>query len=190
MKVLILCEESQVVAKEFRKLAHEAYSCDLEKCSGGHPEWHIQKDAFVALDLMSWDIVIMHPPCTHTALCGNRWYWKSPLRAAGIKFCKDLWEKACKVCECVVLEQPKTIMQSFIGPKTQVVHPYQYGHGETKETWLWIKGLKDLVPTDEVEGRENRIWKMPPSKNRSKLRSKTYPGIGKAMAEQWGGIAE
>ena len=189
MKILVGCEESQAVTKEFRALGHEAYSCDIEPCSGGHPEWHIQQDAFVAIESRVWDIIILHPPCTYTALCGNRWYYKSPLRKEGSDFCKSIWDKACSVCGKVALEQPKTIMQRFISPKTQVIHPHQFGHGETKETWLWLKGLKGLIPTDEVEGRENKIWKMPPSKDRLKLRSKTYPGIAKAMAAQWGGVA-
>lgn len=186
MKVLIGFEESQAIAKEFRKLGHEAYSCDLQECSGGHPEWHLQMDIFQALRLKKWDLVILHPPCTYTALCGNRWYWDSLLRIEGISLCKKAWEVACDVCDKVVLEQPKTIMQKYIGKKSQVIHPWQFGHGETKETWLWIKGLPLLNPTNVVEGRENRIWKMPPSKERSKLRSKTYPGIAKAIAEQYG----
>jgi len=187
MKVLVGCEESQEVTKAFRELGHEAYSCDLQDCSGGYPEWHLKEDIFEILDLMLWDIIILHPPCRYTALCGNRWYAGNSLRLKGASFCSTIWHKACFVCSKVALEQPKTIMQRFIGPKTQIIHPYQFGHGETKETWLWLKGLPELTPTNEVDGRENRIWKMPPSKDRSKLRSKTYPGIAKAMAEQWGG---
>jgi len=186
MKVLIGFEESQAVCKAFRKLGHEAYSCDLQQCSGGHPEWHIKNDIFTAIRSEIWDLIILHPPCTYTALCGNRWYYNSPLRVKGARLCLCAWEDACKVCEKVVLEQPKTMMQMFLGPKKQVIHPWQFGHGETKETWLWIKGLPLLEPTDIVEGRENRIWKMAPSKDRSKLRSKTYPGIAAAMASQWG----
>lgn len=152
----------------------------------GHPEWHITGDAYKAILSKQWDIIILHPPCTYTALCGNRWYWNSPLRQDGINLCKGLWEAACSVCDCVVLEQPKTIMQRYIGPISQKIHPWQFGHGETKETWLWIKGLPLLESTEIVPGRENKIWKMPPSKDRQKLRSKTYPGIAKAMATQWG----
>lgn len=100
-----------------------------------------------------------------------------------------MWELACKVSDRVALEQPKTVMQRHIGKKSQIIHPWEYGHGETKETWLWLKGLPKLKPTNIVEGRENRIWKMPPSEDRGKLRSKTYSGISCAMAQQWGGIS-
>lgn len=186
MKVLIGFEESQAVCKAFRKLGHEAFSCDLQEFSGGHPEWHIHCDIFEAIQSKKWDLIILHPPCTYTALCGNRWYYNSPLRKQGAELCLGAWQAAYNVCDRVVLEQPKTIMGKYLGPKSQVIHPWQFGHGETKETWLWIKGLPLLEPTDIVEGRENRIWKMPPSKDRGKLRSKTYPGIAEAMASQWG----
>lgn len=185
MKILVGFEESQAVCKAFREKGHEAYSCDIKKCSGGYPEYHLQMDIFKAIRLKKWDIVILHAPCTFTALCGNRWYYNSPLRLEGVKLCKDSWDAACKVCEKVALEQPKTIMQRFIGERTQVIHPWQFGHGETKETWLWLKGLPKLIPTNIVDGRENKVWKMSPSCDRSTLRSKTYPGIAKAMAEQW-----
>lgn len=190
LNILVGCEESQAVCIEFRKLGHNAFSCDTELCSGGHPEWHLQMDVFEAIHLRKWDIIILHPPCTYTALCGNRWYWNSSLRTKSIDFCKRVWESACSVCDHVALEQPKTIMQRYIGKRTQTIHPWQYGHGETKETWIWLKGLQPLKPTDIVEDRENRIWKMPPSPDRAKLRSKTFPGIAKAMAEQWSNIIQ
>jgi len=139
---------------------------------------------------MSCDLIIMHPPCTYTALSGNRWYWNSDKRIKGATFCKQLWLLACKKCSKVALEQPKTIMQKYIGKRSQIIHPWQFGHGETKETWLWLHGLPLLEPTNIADGRENRIWKMPPSKDRSKLRSKTYPGIAEAMAFQWACIKE
>ncbi len=106
----------------------------------------------------------------------------------GIKLCKNSWDASYLVCDHVVLEQPKTIMQRYIGKKSQVIHPWQFGHGETKETWLWLKGLPLLKSTNIVEGRENKIWKMPPSKDRQKLRSKTYPGIAAAFAMQYGSV--
>lgn len=176
------------MAKAFRAKGHEAYSCDIQKCSGGRPEWHLHMDVFDSFDYFGtkWDLIILHPPCTFTAICGNRWYWDSPERIEGIELCKNAWEVACEASDKVALEQPKTIMQRFIGPKSQVIHPWQFGHGETKETWLWLRGLYELEPTNIADGRENRIWKMPPSKDRQKLRSKTYPGIAQAMAEQWG----
>jgi len=186
MNVLIGFEESQEVCKSFRQNGHEAYSCDIQEYSGGHPLWHLKMDIFTALYLMRWDLIILHPPCTYTALCGNRWYYNSPLRIEGINLCRDVWITARSICNMVALEQPKTIMQRYIGKKSQVIHPWQFGHGETKETWLWLYGLPLLKPTDIVSGREHRIWKMCPHIDRSKLRSKTYPGIARAMADQWG----
>jgi hypothetical protein len=158
MKILIACEESQAVCKEFRAMGHEAFSCDILPCSGGHPEWHLLMDAFEAIKLQKWDIIILHPPCTYTALSGNRRYYNSPLRLAGADFCEKLWNAARKVCAKVALEQPKTIMQKYIGPRTQVIQPWQFGHGETKETWLWLEGLPQLMPTNIVEGRRQLIW--------------------------------
>lgn len=183
--VLVGFEESQAITIELRKLGVNAFSCDLQSSSGGFPEYHLQMDIFEAIHSRKWNMIILHPPCTFTALCGNRWYYDSPLRIEGIELCKKAWEEACNVCDFVALEQPKTIMQRYIGKKSQVIHPWQFGHGETKETWLWLKNLPKLEPTNIVDGRENRIWKMPPSKDRQKLRSKTYPGIAKAIAEQW-----
>lgn len=185
MLTLIAFEESQTVTIAMRNAGHEAYSCDIVPCSGGFPQYHIQGDALEAIRSRKWDLIILHPPCTYTALCGNRWYHNSPLRADGVRLCKAAWDLACSVCDRVALEQPKTIMQRYIGPKSQVIHPWQFGHGETKETWVWLKGLPLLTPADIVEGRANLIWKMPPSADRGKLRSKTYQGIAKAMTEQW-----
>jgi hypothetical protein len=186
MNVLIGFEESQAVCISFRKNGHEAYSCDKKDCSGGHPEWHLQMDIFKALYIKKWDLIILHPPCTYTAVCGNRWYWNSNLRISGIALCNNSFKIAKILCNKVALEQPKTIMQRYIGKKSQVIQPWQFGHGETKETWLWLHNLPLLQPTNIVEGREHRIWKMPPSEDRAELRSKTFPGIAKAMADQWG----
>jgi hypothetical protein len=183
--VLVGFEESQAITNELRAKGVNAFSCDLQDCSGGNPKFHLKMDIFQAINLRKWDMIILHPPCTHTALCGNRWYWNKQERIDGIELCKKAWEAAINVCDKVALEQPKTIMQKYIGQKSQVIHPWQFGHGETKETWLWLKGLPPLKPTNIVDGRENRIWKMPPSKDRQKLRSKTYPGIAKAISEQW-----
>jgi len=183
--ILIGFEESQAITRELRFRGYNAFSCDLQDCSGSMPEFHLKMDIFKAINLRKWDMIILHPPCTYTALCGNRWYWNSELRTEGIELCKNAWNEACKVCDYVGLEQPKTIMQRYIGKRSQTIHPWQFGHGETKETWLWLKNLPELKPTNIVEGRENLIWKMPPSKDRQKLRSKTYPGIAQAIAEQW-----
>jgi hypothetical protein len=193
INILIGFEESQEICIQFRELGFNAYSCDTQISSGGHPEWHLKIDIFEAIKLKEWDLIILHPPCTYTALCGNRWYHDSPLRKEGIKLCQDSWEAALKVCERVVLEQPKTIMQNYIGIKSQVIHPYMFGHKEYKETWLWIRGLPGLVETNNVlrwmlaDDRKNyeKVFRMPPGKDRSKLRSKTYRGIAMAMATQW-----
>lgn len=193
---LVGFEESQEVTMALREQGVEAYSCDLQDCSGGHPEWHLKMDIFQAIRSRKWNLIILHPPCTFTALCGNRWYYNSHKRIEGAKLCKDSWDAANDACECVVLEQPKTIMQKYIGQKSQVIHPYQFGHKEYKETWLWIRGLPGLVPTNNVlkwmlaDDRKEyeKIFRMPPGKDRQKLRSKTYKGIAKAMADQWGGL--
>lgn len=186
MNILVGFEESQEVTEAFIKLGHNAMSCDKEY-PGAKGLPHYQGD-FFDLNHSCFDLIILHPPCTYTALCGNRWYWESHLRQEGIELCKRAWEAACQNSKRVALEQPKTIMQRYIGKRSQVIHPWQFGHGETKETWLWLKGLPELIPTNEVDGRENRIWKMTPSPDRQRERSRTYPGIAKAMAEQWGNL--
>jgi hypothetical protein len=184
MNVIVGFEESQIVTAAFIAAGHNAMSCDIDY-PGAKGLPHYQGD-FFDLDLSRFDLAIIHPPCTYTALCGNRWYWNSPLRPEGIDLCKRAWEKACKYCKYVVLEQPKTIMQKYIGKRSQVIHPWQFGHGETKETWLWLKDLPLLIPTNEVNGREHRIWKMAPGPDRQRERSRTFPGIAKAFAMQYG----
>lgn len=187
MKVLVACEESQEVCKAFRDKGHEAYSCDLLPCSGGHPEWHIQENA-LQVGQQKWDMIIAFPPCTHLAVSGARWFKDKKLdgrQNEAIYFFTNLW---ILVNECGrgCLENPIGIMSRLIRKPDQIIQPWQFGHGETKATCLWLKGLPLLKPTEIVEGREQRIWKMAPSKDRAKLRSKTFPGIAKAMAEQWG----
>lgn len=185
LDVLVGCEESQEVAAAFIALGHSAMSCDLyHPGAKGLP--HYQGDVRDAIVMKRWDIIILHPPCTFTSISGNRWYWNSPLRIEGAEFCRDVWELAKNNCKHVALEQPKTIMQRWIGKKSQVIHPWQFGHGETKETWLWEYNLPPLFPTDIVSGRDHRIHEMPPSDDRQKERSKTYPGIAAAFAKQWG----
>jgi hypothetical protein len=199
-RVLVACEESQEVTKAFRKRGHEAYSCDLQDCSGGHPEWHIKDSIFHVLHrplyTIGLDILIAHPPCTYLANSGVRWlYNKDGSRN------KERWDKMengalffkallNSNCGCICIENP--IMHkhalAIIGTKpTQIIQPWQFGHGETKATCLWLIGLPKLKPTNIVEGREQKIWRMAPSPERAKLRSKTYPGIAEAMADQWGG---
>ena len=185
MKVLIACEESQAVCKEFRARGHEAYSCDIISCSGGHPEWHLQVDALELLK-MQWDLIIAHPPCTDLASSGARWFAekrKDGRQQAAIDFFMRF-----VYCDCprIAIENPVGIMSTVYRKPDQIIQPWQYGHGEVKTTCLWLKGLKLLEPTNIVDGREQKCWKMGPSVDRAKLRSKTYAGIARAMAEQWG----
>lgn len=128
MKILVACEESQEVTKAFRAKGHEAWSNDIQECSGGHPEWHIQEDCRKAIITNDWDMIIIHTPCTYTAICGNRWYANTLKRIEGISLTKEVYEMAKKVCKKVVLEQPKTIMQKYIGKRSQKIQPWQFGH--------------------------------------------------------------
>lgn len=183
-KILIACEESQAVTKAFRKLGFEAYSCDIVDESGGHPEWHIKGDVLEQLD-KNWDAVIAFPPCTHLSVSGARWFKEKQAdgrQQAAIKFFLAFTNLKTKF---VAIENPISIMSSHYKKPTQIIQPWQYGHGETKSTCLWLKDLPKLEPTNIVEGREQRVWKLPPSKDRAKLRSKTYQGIADAMAKQW-----
>lgn len=202
MKVLIACEESQEVCKAFRELGHEAYSCDIEPSSGGHPEWHIQGDILNVIDvnkrghfvseaetqiyIEKWDLMIAHPPCTHLSVSGARWF-KEKQRDGRQQSAIDFFMKMINApIDKIVVENPISIMSTKHRKPDQIIQPWQFGHGETKATCLWLKNLPKLKPTNIVEGRENRIWKLPPSKDRAKLRSKTYEGIAKAFAQQWG----
>jgi hypothetical protein len=183
--VLIACEESQVVTIEMRKLGIEAYSCDTEPCSGLYPEWHIQEDV-TSLFGQKWNMIITFPPCTHLASSGARWFkekQKDGRQQKAIDFFMQFTEINCKY---IAIENPIGIMSTIWRKPDQIIQPWQFGHGETKSTCLWLKNLPLLSSTNEVDGREQRIWKMPPSKKRAELRSKTYPGIAKAMAQQWG----
>jgi hypothetical protein len=185
MKILIACEESQAVCKEFRKIGHEAYSCDILPCSGGYPEWHIQGDVLEQLD-KGWNMMIAFPPCTHLASSGARWFKEKQedgRQQDAIGFFMKLVNASI---DKIAIENPIGIMSTAFRKPDQIIQPWMFGHGETKATCIWLKGLPLLKSTNIVEGRENKIWRMPPSPDRGKLRSKTYPGIAKAMAEQWG----
>lgn len=192
MRVLVACEESQTVALEFRRLGHEAYSCDLVECGGGHDLMHIRADALQMLKLR-WDLVIAHPPCTDLAVSGARWFEEKRedgRQQASIDFFMAF---ASARCEHVAIENPVCIMSSLWRKPDQIVQPWQFGNPESKRTCLWLKGLPKLVETDNVYGdmmqlpkaERERIWRMPPSPDRAKLRSRTYPGIAHAMAIQW-----
>lgn len=185
MKVLIACEESQAVCIEFRKLGHEAFSCDVQPCSGNHPEWHIRDDIFNVIN-QGWDIMIAFPPCTHLAVSGARYFEekrRDGRQKEGIEFFLKLADSNIPK---IAIENPIGIMSTLYRKPDQIIQPWMFGHGETKATCLWLKGLPKLQPTEIVSGREQIIWKMPPSPERAKLRSKTYQGIAKQMAKQWG----
>ena len=185
MKVLIACEESQAVCIEFRILGHEAYSCDILSCSGGHPEWHIQGDVLEQLD-KGWDMMIAFPPCTHLAVSGARWFPEKRAdgrQQEGIDFFMAMINAPI---DKIVVENPVGIMSTIYRKPDCIIQPWQFGHGETKSTCLWLKNLPILQPANIVDGREDKVWRMAPGPERAKLRSKTYPGIAAAMATQWG----
>jgi len=191
MNVLLACEESQTVCKEFRRLGVDAYSCDILPCSGGHPEWHIQGDVIDFLnnppgywESVKWDIIIAFPPCTDLCSSGARWFKEKRAdgrQQASIDFFMSFVGRAPRVA----IENPIGIMSTQYCKPSQIIQPWQFGCGETKATCLWLENLPLLKPTDIVNGREQRIHKLAPSINRSKERSKTYKGIATAMATQW-----
>lgn len=204
MKILVACEESQAVTKELRALGHEAYSCDIEPCSGGHPEWHLQQDVIPLLE-EKWDMIIAFPPCTYLTVTGNRWFNVERYGEKAIQRQKDR-EDAIKFfmafanadCEKIAIENPIGCMSTEFRKPNQIIHPYMFGDAERKATCLWLKGLPELVPTNVVEPRVIKYkngkgtdspWHMEtmglPSKERAKMRSKTFSGIAKAMATQW-----
>lgn len=203
MKILVACEESQAVTIEFRKLGHEAYSCDLYECSGGHPEWHIQGDVLPLLK-QEWDMIIAFPPCTYLTVTGNRWFNIERYGEKAIQRYKDkeeainfFMEFANADCPKIAIENPVGAMSTAYKKPTQIIQPYMFGDAERKTTCLWLKGLPNLIPTDIVkpelytykDGRTDGMWHVKtiglPAEERSRLRSKTFPGIAKAMAEQW-----
>lgn len=201
MKVLIACEESQAITKEFRKLGHEAYSCDLIPCSGGHPEWHIQADALEEAYSGKYDLMVAHPPCTYLAVSGNRWLynkdgskneqrWENRLKA--LFFVKQLMDAPIKH---IAIENPISVISSQIRKPNQIVQPYMFGDKASKTTCLWTKNLPLLTPTKIVGKGERVVLKSGKSlpkwysntsiKDRGKLRSKTFPGMAKAIATQY-----
>lgn len=195
MKILIACEESQRVCTEFRKRGHEAYSCDIVECTGGHPKWHIKDD--VLKHLSGWDMIIAFPPCTHLCVAGQRWFKegkKDPkLRDDASEFFMKI---ANAECDRIAIENPVGVMSSRYRKPDQIIQPWMFGDTDNKKTCLWLKGLPKLVPTDIVpeEKRTDNNWKAVFNGKQYRwndpivavLRSKTYPGIARAMAEQWG----
>ena len=220
MKVLIACEESQEVCKAFRAKGHEAYSCDIQEPSGGHPEWHILGDALKAVEAREvatmdgtmhevgkWDLLIAHPPCTYLTVTGNRWFNVERYGDAALNRLANRHEAVNFFMDFALSDVPKIAIENPVGHMStawrkpdQIIHPYLFGDPARKATCLWLKGLPKLTPTDMVEpviihykngnGADNP-WHMEtmnlPPKERAKARSKTFPGIAKAMAEQWGG---
>ena len=223
LKVLVACEESQAVCKAFRALGHEAYSCDIQECSGGHPEWHIQGDCLPLLNGDcefwtrdkdgrgvgwhkidgEWDLIIAHPPCTYLTLAGNKWFKpefaeRFPERRKQREDAVAFFMRFANAnCDHIAVENPVGVMSSRYRKPDQYIEPYYFGDAEKKKTGLWLKGLPKLQPTNIVEpviihcasGANEPRWHMEtmklPKEERSKARSKTFPGIAKAMAEQW-----
>ena len=210
MNVLIACEESQEVCKAFRARGHRAFSCDIQECSGGHPEWHIQGDCLPLLNGnvtfltqggvqetidSKWDLIIAHPPCTKTSNAGAKHLWRGhklniPRYYEGM--CGKALFMAIWMADCdkVVIENPIPSAIFEFPPHTQAIQPYEHGHPVSKKTLLWLRGVQPLVPTNIVEPQANcheaGTWFMKGGKERQKNRSKTFPGIAKAFSEQWG----
>jgi hypothetical protein len=208
VKVLVACEESQTVCKAFRERGHEAYSCDIQEPSGGHQEWHILGDAMKAIeggqivtmdgkahDVGKWDLLIAHPPCTHLAVSGMRWFSEG-VKPLSLKY--DAAAFFLKFAEApiehIAIENPVSIMSALYRKPGQIINPWQYGHPEQKKTCLWLKNLPLLHETNNVyeymmtlpEKERTRIWWL--GSGHAKERSKTFPGIAAAMAEQWGSL--
>lgn len=191
MRILVACEESQAVTKEFRALGHSAWSCDLKPCSGGHPEWHLQCDVNLILG-EQWDMILAFPDCTHLAVSGARYFAEK--RADGRQQAAiDFFMKfANHSCPRIAIENPVGIISSTWRKPDQIIQPWMFGEDASKATCLWLKGLPVLSPTNIIrkERYANQTAsgqnKLGPSPERAALRSKTYEGIAKAMAEQWG----
>ena len=206
MRVLVACEESQAVTIELRRLGHEAYSCDVQECSGGHPEWHLQQDV-IPLLAEPWDMIIAFPPCTDLAVSGARHFAKKRADGRQQRSIEFFMRFANVDCPKVAIENPIGIMSSHYRKPDQIIQPYQFGDHARKSTCLWLKGLPKLIPTNIVDPGEivrggfsvgaslnyardenGKIipWNDPRT---AKIRSKTFPGIARAMAEQWAGKA-
>lgn len=184
MKVLVACEYSGTVRDEFSRLGHEAVSCDL--LPSEKPGMHYEGDLFDLVDY-PWDIIIAHPPCTHLSVSGARHFQAKRENGAQYAAASFFMRLAKLDCPRIAIENPVCIMSKLWRKPDQIIQPWQFGHGETKATCLWLKGLPLLRPTNIVEGRDARVHKMPPGPDRWKERSRTFQGIAQAMAEQWGG---
>ena len=183
MRVLVACEFSGVVRDAFLARGHDAWSCDLLPCESKRRK-HLEIDVREVLD-DGWDLMIAHPPCTHLAVSGARWFKeKRAEQAEALEFVRVL---LAAPIERIALENPISIISSKIRKPDQIIQPWMFGHGEVKATCLWLKNLPLLQPTKVVEGRHARVHHEPPSPDRWKKRSRTFQGIAEAMAEQWGG---
>ena len=183
MRVLVACEFSGVVRNAFSRLGHKAVSCDLE--TSEQPGVHYQCDVREVLGL-GWDLMVCHPPCTYLAVSGSRWFKdRLPEQQKALEFVKLLMDAPIAR---IAMENPVSVISTRIRKPDQIRQPWQFGHGETKATCLWLKNLQKLVPTRVVEGRVPRVHYASPGLNRWKERSRTLPGIAEAMAEQWGGV--
>jgi len=200
MNILVACEESQVVCSAFRQAGHKAWSCDIEECSGGHPEWHLKTDLENVLSLnLDWDMIIAFPPCTHLAVSGAK-HWKKKQEDGRQQKAIDFFMRIAEYdCEKIVIENPVGIMSRVWRKPDQIINPWQFGHSVNKKTCLWLKGVDPLTPTNIVamddqivfpSGKKMNRWYYEtsclPKDERAKARSKTFDGIAKAMAEQWG----
>lgn len=184
MRVLVACEYSATVRDAFRARGFDAWSCDLLPTEGD-AQWHIQGDAMPLLG-DGWDLLIAHPPCTDLAVSGARHFAEKIAdgrQQRALDFVQALLDAPIP---CIALENPVSVISSKIRKPDQIIQPWQFGHGETKATCLWLKNLPRLKPTNFVEGREARVHRMPPGPNRWKERSRTFQGIADAMADQWG----
>lgn len=196
MRVLIACEFSGTVRRAFRALGHDAWSCDLLPAEDASPH-HFQGDVMTLLhanwncrlegmESVAFDLMIAHPPCTHLAVSGSRWFKnKVKEQSEALEFVRMLMAAPI---ERIAIENPISVISSKIRKPDQIIQPWQFGHGETKATCLWLKNLPKLVPTNIVEGREARVHRMPPGPDRWKERSRTFEGVAAAMAEQWGAL--
>ena len=210
MRVLVACEESQAVTKAFRKLGHEAYSCDIQECSGGKPQWHIKGDALKEAYSGKYDLMVAHPPCTYLAVSGARWMYNNDgsINLERLRNQKKALNFVQKLLDApidkIALENPVSVISSQIKKPTQIIQPYEFGHSEAKKTCLWLRNLPKLKPTKIVDKGEFMEWvdkkgkkkrqakwyidvlsKAKTKAERQKLRSKTYQGIADAMAKQW-----
>jgi site-specific DNA-cytosine methylase len=186
MRVLVACEYSGRVRDAFRRRGHSAVSCDLLPCEGD-PTHHYEGDVFDIIDA-GWDLMVAHPPCTDLAVSGARHFAEKIADGRQQRALAFVRALLAAPVERIALENPISVISSKIRKPDQIIQPWQFGHGETKATCLWLQNLPPLVPTDVVDGREQRVHRMSPSPDRWKERSRTYLGIAEAMAEQWGSL--